>query len=676
MERYDNIVKIEEIRKLTDEGQYQRAARILDTMDLHRIKSLTDLSILADVLTENERFDEAMELLNRIYEKSKTRRVIYQMVELAIKQKDVEQAEEYLLRYQKAAPHDSYRFIFRYYIDKLKGEPAEVLIDSLEQLKEYEYIEVWAYELAKLYHKAGVKDKCIRECSDIILWFGEGLYVDKAKLLKAYYVGEIDPVHILKAKDRNETIQRLGLDKTKDYRNIRDQINEYLSGAEEGKAENKEQTLQSPGHNPIADQEKAAGFGAEAEILKEEEVRNHYPNHREKEIVNAVPHDEELKAELDVTGPETAESKTAEFKAAEPERTEKKAESEVAEPEMAGPEITELVTELVMTEPEMPEDEIPDSNTAESEGTEPEEPAENGSIEYNQNTNQNIFAEEEERETQEKAAAEEKEVQGKPEEESIFTLFEKASFDYRKELGGFLLTEEVKGQFRHSLEGILSDSSNSRFLCIIGERQSGKTSLALKVCKGLYYLNWIKSDRIAKISGENLNKVDIRKQKDKLYGSSLIIENPGVIQAETAKRLYSFFKEMRDNIFAVLEGSKEEVNRFLEEFPFLKEFFAYEISLTTYTLRQLVVFAGGYLENNNYKLKGEAKEALASAIETATAGNDPEAYAKAMKIAVKTKKAAEERYKTLLGDILNSGKLTEEDLLYITKEDICTENVT
>ena len=75
----------------------------------------------------------------------------------------------------KTAPQDSYRFIFRYRIDKLKNEPYEVLIESLEELKEYDYIEKWAYELAKLYHKAGKKDKCVRECSDIILWFGDGI---------------------------------------------------------------------------------------------------------------------------------------------------------------------------------------------------------------------------------------------------------------------------------------------------------------------------------------------------------------------------------------------------------------------------------------------------------------------------------------------------------------------
>ena len=228
MERYDNIVKIEEMRKLADVNQYEKAMKILETMDTGKIKALTDLSIIADVYMQNERYEEAMVVLTKVYGKTKTRRVLYQLVDLAIKRGNAVEAEDYLERYIKAAPQDSSRFIFRYCIDKLNGEPYEVLIAALEQLKEYEYYEMWAYELAKLYHKAGMKDKCVRECSDIILWFGEGIYVEKAKLLKGYYVGEIDPIHMLKAKEKKEAEMKLGLDKTKDYSEMKSQIDRYL----------------------------------------------------------------------------------------------------------------------------------------------------------------------------------------------------------------------------------------------------------------------------------------------------------------------------------------------------------------------------------------------------------------------------------------------------------------
>lgn len=235
MERYDNIIKLEEIRRFVDNSQYKKAEKVLDTVDLHKIKSLTDLSIIADVYAQNERYDEAINILTKMYAKTKTRRLLYQLIEVSIKQGNIKEAENYLSQYNKVAPNDSYRYIFRYCIDKKKGESLDVLIESLEQLKEFEYIENWAYELAKLYHKAGKKDKCIRECSDIVLWFGEGLFVEKAKLLKAYYVGEINPIHMLKAKEKKEAEQRLALDKTKDFSSVRSQIDQMLEEEEAAK---------------------------------------------------------------------------------------------------------------------------------------------------------------------------------------------------------------------------------------------------------------------------------------------------------------------------------------------------------------------------------------------------------------------------------------------------------
>ncbi|MDD4565976.1 MAG: tetratricopeptide repeat protein [Eubacteriales bacterium] len=189
---YENIVKIEEMRKKMGEGDYETALKILNTISLKKIKNTSDLSIMAEVYKENGRYEEAMELLLKVYQKFKTRKVLFQLVTLSIKMLNVPDAEYYLKEYEKMAPKDFYNYIFRYRIDKLKGEPYEKLIDTLVTLKNTEYIEKWAYELAKLYYKAGMEEACIQECSDIILWFGEGNYVEKAKMLKAYYSGETD----------------------------------------------------------------------------------------------------------------------------------------------------------------------------------------------------------------------------------------------------------------------------------------------------------------------------------------------------------------------------------------------------------------------------------------------------------------------------------------------------
>ena len=192
MERYNTIVKIEEIKRLTENGEIERAVRAADTVEYERLRTVSDLGVLAEAYIRGKEFGKARRIYEKIFERSRSRRVAMQLVNLSIKLKDIEAAEEYLEEFTKIAPDDFYRYIFRYSIDKLKGEPYEVLIDSLEKLKKKEYIEKWAYELAKLYHKAGMDRKCVDECSDIILWFGEGQYVDRAKALRSYYYGELD----------------------------------------------------------------------------------------------------------------------------------------------------------------------------------------------------------------------------------------------------------------------------------------------------------------------------------------------------------------------------------------------------------------------------------------------------------------------------------------------------
>ena len=207
MGSYEIIVKTEEIKRKVREEDYTSALRILDTIDSKKIKNPSVLGLMAEVYTQNGRYEEALQVLLRIYHKTKTRKILIQLIWISIQLNNTEEAETFLMEYEKQAPKDYNIYIFRYQIDKLKGEPFDTLIQTLENLKETEYIEQWAYELAKLYYKAGMEEECIRECSDIILWFGEGSYVEKAMVLRAYYSGEADKdmiIEELKKRARQE----------------------------------------------------------------------------------------------------------------------------------------------------------------------------------------------------------------------------------------------------------------------------------------------------------------------------------------------------------------------------------------------------------------------------------------------------------------------------------------
>lgn len=249
MGSYDIIVKTEEIRRRVQEGDFDSAQRIMDTMAMKKVKNIADLSLFADVYIHNKKYNEAIELLYKVYKKSKTRRTLYQLVEASIGRKNIDEAERYLSEYKELAPNDFSNYIFRYKLDKARKEPYIILIDSLKKLKSHTYMEKWAYELAKLYYKAGMEKECIQECSDIILWFGEGSYVEKAKILKAYYSGEVDKDEIIQnlknratsVVDTNDSEDKLKVDQAMVDHN--DDVEDYYddkSGSNDKKSNNED----------------------------------------------------------------------------------------------------------------------------------------------------------------------------------------------------------------------------------------------------------------------------------------------------------------------------------------------------------------------------------------------------------------------------------------------------
>lgn len=192
MGKYNNMMKCAQVRSLVSEKQYQKALDIIEELNIEQINTITDLNIIAEVFKKFERYEDAREIYLRLYDRLQTRRVIYQLIYLSVKCNNIDDAEEFYKEYLELNDKSSDRLILRYYIDKAKGVDRKTLIRYLEELKQEDYMEEWAYELAKLYHKEGMEEECVRECSDIILWFGEGMIVEKAMLLKLHYVDGAD----------------------------------------------------------------------------------------------------------------------------------------------------------------------------------------------------------------------------------------------------------------------------------------------------------------------------------------------------------------------------------------------------------------------------------------------------------------------------------------------------
>ena len=192
MSKYDSMMKCAKARNLVNEKKYAEAFEAIDNVPLEQIKVIADLNLIADVFVKNDNFERALEVYEYLYTRVQTRRILYQLIYLSVKCGQIAEAEGYYKEYVALPAQSSDRLILKYFLDKGRGVDRKQLIADLEELKREDYIEEWAYELAKLYHKEGMAESCINECSDIIMWFGEGKIVEKAMLLKLHYVDGLD----------------------------------------------------------------------------------------------------------------------------------------------------------------------------------------------------------------------------------------------------------------------------------------------------------------------------------------------------------------------------------------------------------------------------------------------------------------------------------------------------
>ena len=185
MDKSEYKLRAEEIKELISRGDYVQAAEIADTIDWRRVKSVMMLCTISDLYKINRRYEDARDMLLLAYERRPGGRTIcYSLCELSIKMEEYVQAIEYYKEFVQVAPKDPGRYILQYKLYEAQDVSLEERIAVLEELKKRDYREKWAYELAYLYHRVGLAARCVEECDELILWFGEGKYVIKAMELK------------------------------------------------------------------------------------------------------------------------------------------------------------------------------------------------------------------------------------------------------------------------------------------------------------------------------------------------------------------------------------------------------------------------------------------------------------------------------------------------------------
>ena len=189
MDKNEYRAKLEEISQLVDKQDYKGALKIVDTIDWRRVRSARTLCMVGEIYEANKRYEDSRKLLLLAHQRTPIgKTVIYRLVELSIKMGEFDEALNYYKKFVEISPNDNSRYILKYKIYRARRSPIEEQIEILQDYKSREYTERWAYELARLYAKAGMKEACIEECDDLILWFSEGKYVTKAMELKMKFV--------------------------------------------------------------------------------------------------------------------------------------------------------------------------------------------------------------------------------------------------------------------------------------------------------------------------------------------------------------------------------------------------------------------------------------------------------------------------------------------------------
>ena len=188
MDKNEYNLKLEEINRLVDEGNYSEAARVADEIEWKRVRNVRTLCLVSEIYEAEGRYEDSKAILLRAYKRSPVgRTVLYRLVEVTIALKQFDEAIEYYSEYIQAAPHDNARYILKYKIYKGRGSSVDEQIDILKEYLDQEYSDQYAYELAKLYQQADQIQECLATCDDLVLWFHSGKYVIKALELKRRY---------------------------------------------------------------------------------------------------------------------------------------------------------------------------------------------------------------------------------------------------------------------------------------------------------------------------------------------------------------------------------------------------------------------------------------------------------------------------------------------------------
>ncbi len=663
MERYKQIIKIEKIRELLKTKNIDEAIALADTLNIQKIKNVTDLCMIAEAYQTARIYEKAKQYYQQAYDKNPTRRILLQLIKLSIKMKYPREAEGYLDEYEKLAPNDYIIYIYRYNIAKLKNKPVAELITILKKLCTVEYIDKWAYELVKLYHKAGMKEECTRECNEIILWFGYGEYVDRAKALLAYYNGELS-IEDLRTKTESAGYQQ---ENTEDnFTNEQGNDTEEVSLDEQQNVPEDNERARREAIQKKIDEERQQN---EEEYQRLQEDRMHKEEERRKQNEERL----RLEQEREIERIRHAEEEDRIFNEAFNkviqetinDETEEKAVEEVQET------LSEEEQEKTDSSKEVTEEEKIDGNeTGKSDDTQ-EMMSED--LQKEPEIAQEIQGEEEQ---QFKPTGILKDLDGlfvTPQisaDSRLQKVLDKNNTTIEAVIGRYADFESIGVQLIRSLEILLNVKASGLGAVISGGEACGKTTLAKGIAKLLYMAGRIQNKGILVIDSDKINNMNIAEKIDKLRGYCILIQKAGQISSAVADVLVSIQDEICSNTVILLEDERGELTRLFRTNMSLNKAFSNRINMPGISCETLYRMAGRYLKSKEYTLDSEAAQRIEMLISEYYKDNAVTALSRVSGLLKSVVENAEKRYTKGLSNIVSEGKLLEYDMSLITLEDI------
>ncbi len=626
MERYRAIVKLEDIRTLFENGRYEEAKAAADGLRRERLKDSTDLFLLSALYRKCGEYETAKEFLLRIYEKKATWRVLEELMEVCLAEKNPKEAGAYLKEYCRISGGDPRNYIYEYRIGRQMHWPDEELLPILQTLKAEEYTEKYGYELAKLYHKLGREQECMAECADLVLWFGEGTYVERAKALQAYYRGELSAEDIRTRSSQKEEEQRRFEEEE------RRRQEEELRRFEEEERRRQEEELRR-----FEEEERGT---AEEELYRFEE--------KERRAAEEEPY------RFEEEGRRAAEEEPYRFEEEE-YRTAEEAErngeteawnqggyapTEAKESSLFQRGLSEQGKEnLQKALEEMAATDMDGSMGGPVSVWMAGKDTVTGEAVYEQIS---LFPSEEEPEEKKMSVPVSEEPEGAPaqevmsgpaneelEEEPVWEEPEEALTELNAELAfclsangvvfeealhGYARVERVRKQLIQVLGMLLAAKKRCHCLVITGGKQSGKTMLGTYLVKLLYELSYLNSPRVAKISAAKLNQLRLSEKSRQLRDCCLVIESAGDLTAESVAGLMDFIGEGVLSA-VILEDNANAMNQLLRGYTECNRTFNNRIHLPEYSRGELMSFALEYISSHDYEIGREARRILERKIE-------------------------------------------------------------